>query len=267
MIRSPSYIIRDENIQSVFPVSSLFSEAANGRINGYTTYKMYGTTTVAEYTYNVVSSWGNSFYQSNSATTLDVVSTSGFDTYGDLIGAREVTIYGYDGDFVGIEETVQLDGLTPVTTTNEFLRVLSSKVTLAAGGATNLGGISVMETGGSYNSSLIRTGEMTSRQAYTVVLPNTAFVLTDIHIGVRKSADANILVSLMTNNPYNTAAETQIEFLTDTSTSIKLSSPLVIPPQLAAYDVYFTGRTYNTQVTEIPYVSVLAEYMLISQNT
>lgn len=64
------------------------------------------------------------------ADTLAIVSASANDDAG-ASGAQEIAIEGLDEDFNAISEAIALDGATPVTTVNRYLRVFRSYVTQA----------------------------------------------------------------------------------------------------------------------------------------
>lgn len=79
------------------------------------------------------------------AQTLDVVSADADDADAGA-GATEVTLYGLDASGLEISETVVMDGVTPVTTTAEFLRMNSAVVTAAGATGTNEGAITIDQT-------------------------------------------------------------------------------------------------------------------------
>ena len=73
-----------------------------------------------------------------SATTMTVSSSDTNDTSAGT-GARTVLISGLDGDYNEISETITLNGQTPVTTTNSFIRVNRAIVLTAGSGGANAG--------------------------------------------------------------------------------------------------------------------------------
>ncbi len=93
----------------------------------------------------------------SSAITLKVSSSSANDTSAGT-GARTITITGLDANFDSISEVVTMNGQTPVTTTNAFLRV--HFVTIKACGSlmTNAGDIWVsISTEASYTAGVPQT--------------------------------------------------------------------------------------------------------------
>jgi len=72
------------------------------------------------------------------ATVLKVSSADANDTAAGT-GAQTVTIYGLDGNYAEVNETVTLSGTTDVSTTQTFLRVFRIVVNTAGSGGVNAG--------------------------------------------------------------------------------------------------------------------------------
>lgn len=72
------------------------------------------------------------------ATALKVSSADANDTAAGT-GARTCTIYGLDGNYAEVNETVTLSGTTDVSTTQTFLRVFRIIVDTAGSGGVNAG--------------------------------------------------------------------------------------------------------------------------------
>lgn len=94
--------------------------------------------------------WGNggTFTQLAAAVTHNIVSTSALDTNAAGTGARKVLVTGLNSSYNIITETVNLNGLTNVLTTNSYLFIISLKVTDAGTLGTNQGNITATSTGG-----------------------------------------------------------------------------------------------------------------------
>jgi hypothetical protein len=73
-----------------------------------------------------------------SATTMTVSSSDVNDTSAGT-GARTVLISGLDGSYNEISETITMNGQTPVTTSNSYLRVNRALVLTAGSGGVNAG--------------------------------------------------------------------------------------------------------------------------------
>lgn len=109
--------------------------------------------------------------------TIDIVSDDVNDTSAGT-GARTVTIEGLDGDYNEVEETVTLNGLTTVTTTNSFFRVNRAYISSVGSGLTNAGNITGQNTTSTQSLLQLSTGLGQSQLAlYTT--PNNTFLEVD----------------------------------------------------------------------------------------
>ncbi len=103
-----------------------FQEATEGGLTGYTRIHKFGhTDNVTRNTYVDVWETGGVYPHvalDVGATLMNVSSTDADDVAGGN-GAWNITIEGLDGDWLEITEVVQLNGQTPVLTSNSFIRV------------------------------------------------------------------------------------------------------------------------------------------------
>ena len=74
---------------------------------------------------------------------LKISSVEAVDGAGAATGALTMEIFGLDGDYVEISETVTLNGTGVVTTDDKFLRVFKAIVRTAGTGGKNAGLISM----------------------------------------------------------------------------------------------------------------------------
>ena len=108
-----------------------------------------------------------------SARLLEVVSSSASDTLAG-VGVQKILISGLDANYNQISETVSMNGTTPVTTVNQYLRINRAISTQAGSTQVNVGNISIRDTGGGTLRAIIPvvlagTGiGITSQSAYTV---------------------------------------------------------------------------------------------------
>ena len=88
---------------------------------------------------------------------LDIVSTSANDT---LLGTGAITIIikGIDTAFDDVTEVINLNGLTPVTTTNQFYRVNTAFVIAAGSLGVNDGDIHISNSSDASNLGCIQAG-------------------------------------------------------------------------------------------------------------
>ena len=85
---------------------------------------------------------GGLYTYPSSAGQLGISSSSVFDVVG-ATGARTVEIFGLDGSYVEINETLAMNGQTTVQTTNSYLRIFRAIVRTAGAAAFNGGDIYV----------------------------------------------------------------------------------------------------------------------------
>lgn len=112
------------------------------------------------------------------ADTVTVVSSSASDTSAGT-GARTVKIFGLDSNFALQEETLTLNGTTPVATTNLYTRIYRAFVVTAGSGTTNAGTISVRQTNTAANVFLQITAGIGQSQttSYTVPAGYTGYLI------------------------------------------------------------------------------------------
>ena len=113
-----------------------------------------------------------------SAVKLQIVSDDAKDTMTSGTGAWEVTIQGLGSDWTEISETVKLNGLTAVETNATFIRVYRAKVISGGTDKTNMGAISIYETGESTHevAKIIEENGQTLMSIYTVPACCTGYI-------------------------------------------------------------------------------------------
>lgn len=95
------------------------------------------------------------------AAVVELVSTSADDAVAGT-GARTVRIQGLDANYVEVEETIALNGITPVQGTVLFFRINTVQVTTAGTGKTNAGDIVVRDAPAGTSRSFILAGQSRS---------------------------------------------------------------------------------------------------------
>ena len=107
------------------------------------------------------------------ATSLEVVSTSTSDAAAG-VGARTITIFGLDINYVEVNQTITLNGTTPVAVPLQLFRINSILIMSAGTTKVNVGDINVRDSGGGTIRGQIPVGFGLARQAiYTVPAGNT----------------------------------------------------------------------------------------------
>lgn len=136
--------------------------------------------------------WGGSGlytgFPVSTVEALSVVSTSASDAAAG-VGARTVLVVGLDTNWVEQEETITLNGLTPVVGLLLFRRVNFVYVITAGSNTSNVGTITITHSTTTANvfTSIEPTSNIAHSSAYTVPAGKTAF-MQQISGTVRKSA-------------------------------------------------------------------------------
>jgi hypothetical protein len=188
-----------------------------------------------------------------SATTMTVSSSDANDTSAGT-GARTIQISGLDGDYNEISETIILNGQTPVTTTNSFLRVNRGIVLTAGSGGVNAGiiyvGTGTVTSGVPANKYTTINGDGTNQtlQAFwTVPAGYTAYVYqTNISTG-SSSATPAVLKTLLVVRPFGGVFNTkEVITLSDGNHLQDYSFPLKITEKS---DIEFRAESSSPSVS------------------
>lgn len=152
------------------------------------------------------------FPTTGSAEVLRLTSDSANDAAAGT-GARTVTVFGLDGNYAQISETVTLNGTTPVTTTNTFWRVYRTYAATAGSNGTNVGNITVQHnvtTANVFAYILAGTGQAHNSN-YTVPAGYTAYMRN--YNGSMNSTATNQAEIAIYNRPYQSAYRIAYNFV------------------------------------------------------
>ena len=175
------------------PIHSLEDLASLGRLSPVIErYRKYGYNASVGTALAPVSPLGGAITWPTAAATLTAESSDNTDDKVSGVGAHTVVIYGLDANFQNVQESVTLNGTTPVATTASFIRVNRVSVaTVGAYGGINTGNISVKH--GTDLLAYVPAGYGTTQQViYTVPAGYTA-VVESIRIGVESTKIATII--------------------------------------------------------------------------
>ena len=117
-------------------------QVSRGQVDAHTPIFVSGFNASVGSSYETVWSESSVYAYPASAVVLKVSSSDTNDTSNGT-GARTVTVYGLDGNYNQINETVSLNGQTAVLTTATFLRVFHLMVNTAGSGGAAAGSIYV----------------------------------------------------------------------------------------------------------------------------
>ena len=115
-----------------------------------------------------------------SAASIDISSGAAADTAAGT-GAREITIFGLDGNFVEQSETIALNGTSAVNPTKNYLRIHRAFCGAAGSGGENAGLITIADGTGTF--AVIPAGDGQTQQA-TYTVP-AGYVLALEHASIR----------------------------------------------------------------------------------
>ena len=215
-----------------------------GKVPGYTMINKFGyNPSIGSGAFETIWETGDDYPWQSSAVTVDVVSD---DTNDDVAGtgARTLRIQGLDSSYNLVEETVDMDGTTTVTTTQTFLRVFRMSVETAGTSGNNIGNISVTYTGGSDVAATITAGNgQTLMTLYTIPAGYTGYLLS-MNISSGKDQEMEFKFIQRDNTIANAGFQTK-QFLDvrGGQTTVIFNAINVIPQKS---DIYVSGKASST---------------------
>lgn len=138
-------------------------------------------------TFETIWTEGGVYVYLANAEVLDIVSTDAKDT-SDGVGARTLKIDGLDDNFLEVTETISLNGTTPVTTSQAFLRV-NKVIVIAVGSEGDTAGniVATGDTSTSVKVFAIEAGTNQSEACLFTVPANKKFLPTFLQLGNGKT--------------------------------------------------------------------------------
>lgn len=184
---------------SFSPLDEFWIRVARDQITEYSEIHKFGTNENVGTTFVPISR-GGVFQTPTSGQSLEVVSSDANDTAAGT-GARTVTVYGLDSNWLDTEETVSLNGTTAVALTTSFTRVFGMYVITSGTYGTqtapsHAGTITVQGAGAGATWLQIYAGTFPRGQCqcgvYTVPAGKTAVVYFH-YVSVESNKPANIV--------------------------------------------------------------------------
>lgn len=201
---------------------------ATGKISGLSQRQNYGEAPDVNGSFVDVWSVGGTLTYQTSVQTLTVVSASANDDADAGTGVREVRVEYLDGDFNTQFADVELDGLTPVTIGDDFLRLQNAYV-LQVGSVGSAVGDITFSANGSVQSR-IESGTNASRDTHFTIPAKYTGYIVGANVGTSKSADIQMQLQSrnagVANSPFITGDEVEIF---ETSMYFELPTYYVIP--------------------------------------
>lgn len=168
---------------------------AGGLFSGYSIVNKFGTNSDIDKATVPEDMWegGGAYtgFPDSTLETISVFSSSANDASGNT-GARTVRITGLDADYNVIQETVTLNGTTPVATVSTFRRAHTATVITAGNGGVNAGTLTFRHTTTTANVflSMAIGRNQTNAAAYTIPAGYTGY-MRSLHAAIRGTAQAN----------------------------------------------------------------------------
>jgi len=171
-------------------------EVALGRRQGWTTWNKFGYNNDVDTGTEIVAAFGGTFSRMTSADTLSIVSSDANDTNGGT-GVNTIVIYGIDGNRDPQTKVYNMDGLTPVVTTDTWLGVNRVAIFLFGSGEANAGNITITATSAGSTQAYIPAGDGVTQQMIFHVPRDHNFLATYLYFNVNKiSGGASPVVTL-----------------------------------------------------------------------
>jgi hypothetical protein len=139
-------------------------EIASERMPEVVPVNIFGFSRTVGTTFQTIWNDGGQYVHPSAAVQMSCVSTSASDT-------MTIVISGLNADYEALAEIVQLNGTTPVTTTNSFYRI--NNATILSG--SNVGDITVSE-GGTVYANIEATLGTTQACVYTVPANHSLYI-------------------------------------------------------------------------------------------
>lgn len=193
---------------------------------------------------------GGTWTRMASADTLDVVSSSGNDTNSSGSGARQVLITGVDENGITQTETVNLSGVTPVTTSGSWLGV--NRVAVSSAGATtyNEGNITISATGAATTQAYVPAGDSITQQLiFTVPSDKDSYITRLLLEGSKTTGGASPKITIKAYQLLGGIRYELLESILDVSINAKLEARLENPVKIAAGSQWWVEATSNTNDT------------------
>lgn len=203
---------------------------------------------------------GGDYTFPTAAQIVDIVSTTDDDSLGGS-GAHTVAIEGLDANYAVIRDTVDLEGLTQVSTTNAYLRIFRMRVTAGGSAAGAAGNITADQTTSGTVVGYIAAGvNQTQLAVYTVPVGFTAYIL-GLQFNATKGTTSAVDIDMRVRE-FGSVFHTRGTYGANTRSGeavLSFPCPVALP---ARTDIVFRGTATgnNTQVAlEFPMLLVADE--------
>lgn len=169
-----------------------------GKVPGYSMVNKFGyNPSIGSTAFETIWEIGGLLIFQTTAQTVNVVSDDVNDDVAGT-GARTLRIQGLDSSFDLVEETLDMDGTTTVTTTQTFLRVFRMSVETAGTSETNEGDITATYSSTTDTAATITAGNgQTLMAVYTIPNGYTGYLLS---LNVSSGKDQELQAKVITRD-------------------------------------------------------------------
>jgi hypothetical protein len=175
-------------------------QVARGQVPGHSTLNIYGYQPAVSTTFIPVWENATAYTYPVTAQQMNLAGSNG-DT-------ATITINGLDANYNAISESVVLNGTTPVTTVNLYLRI--NGMFVAVGSATNPAGVVTLKNiAGTVTYAQINTGVGRTQSAIYTVPAGYTFYLSRININTSLNGNDYVTYQNRTASPAGVVTLTQ----------------------------------------------------------
>lgn len=184
--KNPSGVYENVNVNDggALEVSDFLFGVARGQFPSFSINTKFGQNTDIDIISAPEDVWGNGNeytgqpLHSDAAETVEVFSSNVNDTSAGT-GARTVEFFGLDENFEEQNETITLNGTTPVTSVNTYKRVFTAKVLTGGSGGGNIGTITIRHTSTTANVFVVIPVNLnrSTIAAFTVPAGKTCYIV------------------------------------------------------------------------------------------
>jgi hypothetical protein len=169
-------------------------QVCRGRVKGWSTVISFGKNSDLSIVDEDLWELGGTLVAPTVAGTISTVSSSANDTAAGT-GAQTMLIEGLDANYDKISETITLNGLTPVISTLEYLRVNNMLVLTAGSSMYNEGNIT-SSIGGNPQGYMVAQDAISLQTHYTVPAGHKAYIIEIVEYqGADKTAVSSMIIT------------------------------------------------------------------------
>lgn len=204
--------------------NEFYLDVSRGRVRNHSSFHGFGLNSDVSTVMETIWTVGGQYVYPSIALTMSLVSSSAADAASGT-GMRTLLLEGLDANRVAISEIVTLNGLTPVTTTKQYLRLNNATGLTAGSGDTNAGTITISNGGTTY--SAIQIGDVRSQNAFYSAPANSAIYASALNFSTAQGKAAEISTWIRPQNGIFFRAGATYMF--QTATQIDLLPPVKAP--------------------------------------